>query len=82
MNSKPNIKTQLFDFDDILIQPSESSTISSRKEINPYLENGFLPLMTAPMDTVIGENNFHLFQKNKKQADFFRTILLLRYNLQ
>jgi IMP dehydrogenase/GMP reductase len=73
MNSKPNIKTRLFDFDDILIQPSESSTISSRKEINPYLENGFLPLMTAPMDTVIGENNFHLFQKNKIQPVLPRT---------
>ena len=73
MNRKLNITTPLFDFDDILIEPSESSSISSRKEINPYLENGYLPLMTAPMDTVIGENNFHLFQNNKIQPVLPRT---------
>lgn len=41
-----------FDFNDILIQPAKVSTISSRKNINPF-HNGFLPLITAPMDTVI-----------------------------
>ena len=73
MNRKLNISTPLFDFDDILIEPSETSSISTRKEINPYLENGYLPLMTAPMDTVIGENNFHLFQTNKIQPILPRT---------
>ena len=73
MNRKLNTTTPLFDFDDILIEPSDVSSISSRKEINPYLENGYLPLMTAPMDTVISENNFHLFQKNKIQPILPRT---------
>jgi GMP reductase len=41
-----------FDFNDILIQPAKVSSISSRKEINPFYD-GFLPLITAPMDTVI-----------------------------
>jgi IMP dehydrogenase/GMP reductase len=54
----------LFDFDDILIQPSTISPISSRSEINIKNTDGFLPLLTAPMDTVVDQNNFHLFKKN------------------
>ena len=49
-----------FDFNDILIQPAKVSSISSRKEINPFYD-GFLPLITAPMDTVINDNNKELF---------------------
>ena len=55
---------QLFDFDDILIEPTTLSPIRSRSEINPRTIWGNLPLMTAPMDTVISQDNFHLF-KNK-----------------
>lgn len=53
----------LFDFDDILIEPSVLSNISSRKKINPYYD-GHLPLMTAPMDTVISNKNAQIFQDN------------------
>jgi IMP dehydrogenase/GMP reductase len=53
---------KLFDFDDILIEPITLSTIRSRSEINFKNKNNTLPLMTAPMDTVISEDNFHLFQ--------------------
>jgi hypothetical protein len=53
-----------FDFNDILIVPATVSSISSRKNINPYY-NGFLPLITAPMDTVIGPTNEQLFYNNK-----------------
>lgn len=55
---------QLFDFDDILIEPTTLSSIKSRSEINAKTTTGYLPLMTAPMDTVISQDNFHLF-KNK-----------------
>lgn len=54
----------LFDFDDILLEPVVLSNISSRKKINPYY-NGHLPLMTAPMDTVISKENALLFNQNK-----------------
>jgi IMP dehydrogenase/GMP reductase len=48
------------DFNDILIKPAATSKILTRKKINPFY-NGFLPLITAPMDTVIDENNEQVF---------------------
>lgn len=54
----------LFDFDDLLIEPAHISSIRSRKEINPKYNNGYYPLMTAPMDTVICKNNHKLFKTN------------------
>ncbi len=51
------------DWNDISIVPAMISSISSRSEINPYL-NDKLPLFTAPMDTVIDEKNINEFEKN------------------
>lgn len=53
---------KLFDFDDILISPTKLSDIRSRNEINIRYEDGMLPLMTAPMDTVINLDNHHYFK--------------------
>lgn len=55
------MNNSLYDFDDILIKPIILSTISSRKEITIKI-NDTLPLMTAPMDTVIDNNNYQLFK--------------------
>ena len=49
--------SEKFDWNDISIVPAILSEISSRSEINAYLKNGKLPIFTAPMDTVIDENN-------------------------
>ena len=51
-----------FDFDDILIQPAEISQIESRKQVNVFCEDNYLPLFAAPMDTVIDDSNYHIFQ--------------------
>lgn len=56
------------DYNDILIVPSVYSDIKSRKEIFPYYKHnsGFhLPLITAPMDTVVDKNNDSLFVENR-----------------
>lgn len=53
-----------FDFNDILIKPATISNINSRSEINPFYD-GFLPLITAPMDTVICPENEDLFYNLK-----------------
>lgn len=45
-----------FDFNDILIKPAKTSKISSRQLVNPK-QLFWLPLITAPMDTVINEKN-------------------------
>ena len=55
---------QKFDFNDVLIKPSTLSKIESRKDVNPFT-NGFLPLITAPMDTVINQTNMQLFKDLK-----------------
>ncbi len=52
------------DFNDILLMPAEVSKIKSRSEINPYYD-GFLPLITAPMDTVINSDNERIYRDLK-----------------
>lgn len=86
------IYNMLFDFDDILIEPAILSKIKSRSEINSRNMWGNLPLMTAPMDTVVNENNFHLFKDNgilpvlpripNPKNDWVDTNIFLSYSLQ
>lgn len=49
-----NIK---YDFDDILIEPAKVSYIESRKNI----KLDYFPLIIAPMESVIDENNYKFF---------------------
>lgn len=51
----------LFDFDDLVIEPAIISPIRSRKEVSTKYRTGHYPLFTAPMDTVVDERNFQLF---------------------
>lgn len=54
-----------YDFDDILISTGNKAetSIDSRSEITIF-NNGMLPLLTAPMDTVVGKENLHFFTDN------------------
>jgi IMP dehydrogenase/GMP reductase len=58
------MKNQKFDFKDITIVPETISTISSRSEISPYHKNLYLPIMVSPMDTVVDDKNYRLFEEN------------------
>jgi hypothetical protein len=51
-----------FDFKDITIVPEPLSDISHRHMVNPFNEEGNLPLMVSPMDTVVSENNYKKFK--------------------
>ena len=51
-----------------MIQQAPVSTIKSRSECNPYDENGFLPLITAPMYSVVDDTNYQTFLDNKIQV--------------
>ena len=62
-----------YDFNDLLITPAVTSSIRSRKEINPYKE-WYLPLIVSPMDTVIGLDNWKLFIDQKMPICFPRGI--------
>lgn len=55
----------LLSFNDICLVPSIVSDIEHRSECSPYLDNDMLPLFTAPMTSVIDENNWKIFKKNK-----------------
>jgi GMP reductase len=61
------LKTQetKLDFNDLLIVPKASTNISTRTVINLLDKNGYLPLITAPMDTVIDIKNAKLYDSLK-----------------
>lgn len=55
----------LLSFNDVCLIPAVISEIEHRSECNPYLDNGMLPLFTAPMSSVINEHNWQIFKENK-----------------
>jgi len=71
-----NVKFK-FDFDDILVVPKIKTHITSRyKDIQ--LSKG-LPLITAPMDTVVGLDNINVFYDNRISVALPRTISYEKY---
>ena len=57
----------LYSLPDITIIPSISSDIKSRQECSPEClgltgKSGYLPIITAPMDSVVGPENYTIFQ--------------------
>lgn len=61
-------------YNDVSIIPAIISEISHRSECNTLLENGKLPIFTAPMSTVVNEQNFKLFEENHINAILPRNI--------
>ena len=57
-----NLSEKQYGFNDIWIKPAVISNIEHRAECNPYIEDKILPLFTAPMNSVINEENYKIFQ--------------------
>jgi len=58
-----------FDFNDVVIVPKVETEIRSREECIPYTKygdklDGNLPLIAAPMDTVVSVENYYQYVKN------------------
>ena len=63
-----------YSYKDVSVVPAPVSKISHRAECNPYDENWKLPLFTAPMDSVVGLENYQMFVDKGIQAIYPRTI--------
>ena len=56
-----NIDMQ-YSLNEICLLPSATPTdITSRKQVNPFDENGNLPIFVAPMTSVLNESNYKIF---------------------
>lgn len=55
-------------YDDITVIPEIVTDISSRKQCNPYDEDGYLPIFAAPMSSVVSIENAHDFNNAKIKA--------------
>jgi len=82
-----NVQEPLLSLEDVNIIPSKTTKIHSRtQECNARMNDGKLPVFIAPMDSVINEDNFDLFNKDftaiyPRTIDFKRRIeLLTQYN--
>ena len=62
------IKDMKYSYNDITIVPAPITTVEHRADCNPYLNDGMLPIFTAPMSSVVSEENFDLFESNKINA--------------
>ena len=67
-------KEILYSLDDVAIMPHQFSFIEHRNECNPFLNDGMLPIFTAPMSSVIDGKNYKKFEDNKIIPILPRTI--------
>lgn len=60
------LNTKGYSYNDLTIIPSIISDINSRSECNPFVDdiNNLLPIFTAPMASVVNEDNLDVFIKN------------------
>ena len=60
------LNTKGYSYNDLTIIPSIISGINSRSECNPFVDdiNTLLPIFTAPMASVVNEDNLDVFIKN------------------
>lgn len=54
-----------YSLNDICLTPAKISRVEHRGDCNPYNVDQMLPLFTAPMNSIVDENNYETFLKNK-----------------
>lgn len=65
MNIIKNIQEPLLELSEVAIIPSKQTKIHSRtQECNARMDDGKLPVFVSPMNCVVGEQNFDLFNKD------------------
>lgn len=55
------VKEIKYSYRDVSLVPGKLSKIKSRSECNPFYNDGMLPIFTAPMTSVVGEENYQEF---------------------
>ena len=65
-----------YSYRDVTIVPAKVSEIEHRKDCNPFYPSGTLPLFTAPMDSVVGLENYELYEQHKIIPIIPRTVSL------
>lgn len=68
-------KELTYSYNDVAIVPASVSTIKHRSDCNVYINNK-LPIFTAPMSTVINEENFEIFNNEHLNVIMPRNISL------
>ena len=57
-------KETKYSYNDVTIAPAVLSEVMHRKECNPFIEGGKLPIFASPMSTVVDKKNFKTFEDN------------------
>ena len=68
------IKDKKFSYNDVMVIPANVSHIEHRADCDPFHKDGYLPIFTAPMSTVVNLNNYELFEQNHIHAIMPRNI--------
>lgn len=55
---------KVYSLDEIALIPNSITYVKSRKDVNPYDENGKLPLFVAPMTCILNTDNYDIFNEN------------------
>lgn len=58
------LKDIKYSLDDVSIMPDIQTSISHREECDPYYDDKYLPLFTAPMSSVVDLSNYSIFSTN------------------
>lgn len=69
-------------YNDVSIMPEVVTDIRSRKECNPFDENGMLPIFASPMDSVVDEENIEDFVNNKINTIIPRTVVPIKKRIE